>query len=54
MGETFENEKRDELLKLLDEYCTTCCSRRDCFGCPISKAYDKIMYGDFDDDVEED
>ena len=52
MSGTFE--KRDELLKLIDEYCDTCCCRRDCFDCPLAKAYDKIRDGEFDDDLEED
>lgn len=51
MGETFE--KRDELLKLLDEYCNTC-SPKDCGNCPIAKSYDKIRNGVFDNDLEED
>lgn len=46
--------ERDELLKLLDRYCSKECSVKDCRECPIAKAYDKVMYGNYDDDLEED
>lgn len=51
MNEAFE--KRDELLKLIDEYCCSCCPK-NCQDCPIEKSYRKILYGDFDNDLEND